>query len=445
MGDTNSSIAGKSVWTMGVYVASLTIRFGGNIALSRLLGPEIMGVAVIAQAIRTGSELLTDFGFEQNVVRSAQGEVQAFLDTIWTMQILRGLIVSLACLALSPLLAAFYRIDPPLLMAISAVPLLGSLMSTSLFSMARRLDVRSRNLFEVSAEAIGFAITVSLALVLRNVWAPILAILLSIAARSALTYALPHRRPRLRFDRVHATEIFHFSKWIMLASFALYAAVFIDRLYLARVLPLATLGLYGLARVIAELPNIVAGRLAFQIVFPFVAKHDADPAAGAMVRRELGRARRGFLLLVVVGVAGVMTVADIAVRLVYGPNFAAAGWMLCLLLASGWVSVLASLNEAIVYGRGAPRNVSAANLVRFAVMAAALPVGFTLGGLPGAILALPAGEGVRYLILLRPQRSAGLSFLRQDAAMTLALFGVFAAGVAIRAGLGLGVPWALMP
>lgn len=435
------SLASKSLWTMGTYAASAGIRFGSNIVLSRLLGPEILGVVVIAQAIRVGTELLTDLGMEQNVVHSPHGDEERFLNTVWTMQILRGLLVSIACAALSPLLARFYGIDITILFAMSVVPLLNSLMSTSLFSVAKRLDVRTRNLFELGSETIGLVINITLAFTLQNVWAPILGILLSIAVRAGLTYLLPHQRHRLVLDRVHAPAIFHFSKWIMLSSLAFYAAVYVDRLFLGRVVPLAVLGVYGLAKAVADLPNTVAGRLAFQVVFPFVASSDEGLAAGSDRRRELAQARRNFLVLVLLGIATVMAWSDHAVILLYGRRYAAAGWMLCLLLVGGWIAVMSSLNEATVFGRGKPKNVGLANSTRFAVMALVLPLGFSVFGLPGALLALPAAELTRYLMLMQAQRRLGTTFLRQDGLMSLALLGLFGSWIALRLWLGLGVPW----
>ena len=80
----------------------------------------------------------------------------------------------------------------------------------------------------------------------------------------------------------------------MLSSLAFYAAIYVDRLYLGRVVPLATLGIYGLAKAIADLPNMVAGRLAFQIVFPFVSAQKTGLEDGSAARRDhAARARAG--------------------------------------------------------------------------------------------------------------------------------------------------------
>lgn len=439
-----SSIASKSLWTIGTYAASASIRFGSNVVLSRLLGPEILGVVVIAQAVRTGCDLLTDLGPEQNVVHSPHGDDERFLNTVWTLQVLRGLLVSLACLALSPVLAHFYRIDVGVLMVVSAAPLLNSFMSTSIFSAAKRMDVKARNMLELVAEVVGLVINVALAFSLRSVWAPILGIVLSIAARSALTYLLPHPRHRFLLDRTHAAQILGFSKWIMLSSVSFYAAVFADRLYLGRVVSLATLGVFGLARGVAELPATVAGRLAFQIVFPFVAQHGDAFGTATPARKELGRIRMHFLLLVLAGIATVMAWSDWAVRLLYGHRYLEAGWMVTMLLVGGWIGVLCSLNEATVFGRGAPRNVGFANLLRFGTMAAVLPIGFNTLGLPGALLAIPASELMRYFILLKAQRALRTTFVAQDVALSLTLLAVFGAWVLLRLALGLGEPWLLI-
>lgn len=427
------------MWTIGTYVASSAIRFSSNIVLSRLLAPEILGIVVIAQAIRVGTDLLSDVGLQQNVVHSQDGDSEPFLNTIWTIQVVRGLLITLICCALSPALAGFYNIDTLVLIVVSFAPLLGGLMSTSLYSLSRQLDVKKRNLFDLTSEIVGLLVTVGLAFTLRNVWAPIIGILSAIAIRSVMTYALPHPRHSFRLDRTHAWAIFHFSKWIMLSSLAFYAAVYIDRLYLGRVVPLATLGIYGLARAISDLPQAVSGRLAFQIVFPFVSgqRNTFDEAS----RRELGRTRLLFLLLVATGIGTVIGWSDWAVRLLYGPKYLAAGWMLSILLIGSWISVVAQLNEAVVFGSGRPKLVSIANVVRIAVMMALLPAGFAIGGLPLALFALPASELARTVILFFAQRKIGISFLAQDLLLSAAVAVMVLGWIAVRSSLGLGMPW----
>jgi O-antigen/teichoic acid export membrane protein len=442
--EKQSSIVSKFIWTVGAFGASLVIRFSTSIVQARLLGPEIMGIVVIVQAIRTGTDLLTDIGMEQNVVNSQHGDDPAFLNTVWTMQIMRGALVSLATAALSFALADFYGVPLEALLVVSLAPLIASLSSTSIMSLTRRLKVKQRSLFDLSTDAIALAINIGLALVMPTVWAPVLGILLGLVARSVLSYLLWHPPHRLMLDRSHAAAILGFGKWIMLSSLALYASLYLDRLFLGWAIDIALLGVYGLARTVSMLPVQLAGRLGYQIIYPVIA---ADrEGSNLAARRELGSSRLRFLLLGAAGIGTVMASADWAVLVLYGHAFYEAGWMLFLLLCGSWIAVLASMGEAAVLGVGRPKVASLGNIVRIATMAIALPSGFAAAGLPGAIIGLGVGELARYGILASVQRQAGRSMLGQDALVTVAMVGVLAVLCLLRITLGLGLPWdALTP
>src|SRR5216683_1079260 len=175
-----SSIANKFLWTTGIYVSSIGVRFLTSVVLSRLLGPEILGVMVLANTVRVGAELLGDIGLEQNVIRSPHGNEARFLNTAWTIQLTRGLILSCVCLSLAPILSRLYNVQLDVLLAISAAPLLNSLASTSVFTLAKRLEVKKRNFFELTVESFGVVINIALALVMPTVWAPVLGVLLAL-------------------------------------------------------------------------------------------------------------------------------------------------------------------------------------------------------------------------------------------------------------------------
>jgi O-antigen/teichoic acid export membrane protein len=343
---------------------------------------------------------------------------------------------------LSPFLSKLYNVELSVMLAISLAPLFNSWASTSIFSLAKNLDAKRRNLFELAAEFIGFVISVTLAVALGSVWAPVLGLLLTVLVRSGLTYALPHPPHRLIIDWSHFRAIVRFGKWITLSSAAFYAAIYIDRLFLGSAVDLAMLGIYGLARAISDLPTALAGRMGYMIVFPLVAAN--KEASADTVRAELAPARHRFILLVAVAIATVMAWSDSIVRILYDHRYSEAGWMLFMLLIGSWIGVLTSLNDAVVIGRSKPQTASLASWIRIAAMIAMLPAGFALLGLPGAIIALPVAELARYIVLLVVQRSLRLGFALQDAAASLSLFAILGGWLAFRWTLGLGMPWGLM-
>ena len=434
------SIAGKFLWTIGLYAGSLGVKFSTSIFLSRLLGAEILGVMVVAHAVRAGAQLFADLGLEQHTIHYPKGAESGYLNTAWTVQIIRGLLMSVGCLAVSPLLAGLYDVPVEVFFAVSAAPLLNSFASTAMFTLSRNLDVKVRNLFEFIVEVVGLAINIVLAILIPSVWAPVLAILLTVAFRSLLSFALPHQRHRLVLVREHVMAILRFGRWIALSSLTLYVSLYVDRLYIGQEVPIALLGIYGLARSITDLPPVLASRLGYQIVFPVMAA-ERNGSANAGMERELLTSRRHFVLLTALGLSILLGWSDWAIRILYGAEFDAGGWMLFLLLFGTWASFLCGLNEAAVMGRGKPNYVSLINVARIAGMVVALPVGFAVGGLPGAILGLTVVEVVRYVLILATQLRLGGGFLLQDGASTAVMLVVAAAFVAARMYLGLGVPW----
>lgn len=441
MSHHKGSILVKSLWTMAGLLGSYGLRFGLNIVLTRLLAPEIMGVMVIINAVRLGIELLTDVGIEQNIIHHEDGIDRHFRNVAWTMQVGRGLFLSLLFALATPFLARFYHIQPVLLYVVACSPFLGGLHSTAIFVLVRKLEVPRRNLFELASEALAFIVSVGLAYSLRSVWAPVIALVLAVAIRSALSYLLPDARQKLVLDRAIQRRIVHFGKWIALTSLLMYAASNLDRLYFGRMVPLGVVGIYGVARAFAEIPTTLARRLGYQILFPALAR---AKEGGDDLARQILMARRPLVLVAALGLGGASMMADWLIRLIYDPRYAAAGWMLAVLLVGGLFSILSNLNEALILAAGRPAFSSYANLARLVTLSLLLPACYALGGFSWAVAGIAAVEIAQYAYIGLGVRQIQGRIWRQDlAAMALGLIAMALIG-ALRLRLGLGLPFAGM-
>jgi len=426
----------KFFWTAGTFGLSAGLKFGLNIVLAWLLAPEILGILLVVNAVRLGIELLTDVGIEQNMVHHPDGLEQRFRDTAWTLQVLRGLLLSLVFLAAAPALAQAYDIDLRIFLIVALSPLISGLHSTAIFVLVKQLEVRQRNSFELLCEALAFALQIVLALVLRSVWAPVFGLLGAVAIRSALSYALPLARQRLRFDRTIVLRILDYGKWIALTSLVMYAASNLDRLYLGKVAPLALVGIYGIARAIAELPTTLARRMSYQIIFPALAGATAQNMSDRL--SELGGIRFLFTGGVCVALAAAAGIADFLILLIYDARYAEAGWMLCVLLLGALFAALSNLNEALILGAGKPLLSSLANLARLASLAILLPLGFAGAGFAGAVIAVAAVEVLHYGFIALGLLKVRAHFFRHDALALLLGALVFLAILLARGLFGLG-------
>ena len=109
-----------AIWTIASYGSSQVIRFGSNLILTRLLLPELFGLMGLAYVFITGVHLFTDIGLGPSIIQNKRGEEPEFLNTAWTMQIIRSFIVWLCLIAITWPVANFYA-EPRLLWLIPLI------------------------------------------------------------------------------------------------------------------------------------------------------------------------------------------------------------------------------------------------------------------------------------------------------------------------------------
>ncbi|SDO97053.1 Membrane protein involved in the export of O-antigen and teichoic acid [Klenkia soli] len=434
---TSSTHGRRISWTTGSFVISFGLRFVSNVILSRLLSPELFGIVIIVNTIRFGVELLSDVGIEQNIVRRKGQLDRDFLNSAWTVQVVRGFILSAIFASLASPLSTLFAVPPATLYLMSLAPLLTSLHSSAIFVLSRTLQVRERNWFELRCEILAFAVVITTASLWHSVYAVILSTLISIALRSALSYRLPHAQQRLRLRRAHAKEIISFGKWITASSLFVYAAANIDRLTLGAVAPLAALGIYGIARIVSDIPSAFASRLTHQILFPAIAAESsaARETASAM------KLRHRLLLLISVASGILASTADFAVSLVYDQRYSQAGPLLSIILLATWFSINSTLSEAAFLGRDRPIYLTTGNLARLVLICLMLYPLYTAWGLAGAGVAIIAAEAGRYLVTAYGLWRLKLHTLRQDFLTASAFTATILIGCTLRYLLGLGYPW----
>ena len=100
-----SSLKSKSIvaaaWTLLGFGGAQVIRLGSNLVMTRLLAPEMFGVMAIVNVIIIGFNLISDIGLRPNIIQRQRELDDGFLDTAWTVQIIKGFLLWFAVLVLS--------------------------------------------------------------------------------------------------------------------------------------------------------------------------------------------------------------------------------------------------------------------------------------------------------------------------------------------------------
>lgn len=401
-------VRSSAITTVG-FVASQAIRLGANLVLTRLLFPEAFGMMALIAVFLVALSMLSDVGLGTSIMQSRRGDDPDFLDTAWTIQIIRGAILFIVALAATPALARFYG-EPELTayLPVAALSLLVTgLRPTRLDTAYRHLRAGIITILDLAAQVAGLLIGVILAWIYQTVWALVATHVLTSAVHVALVYAvLPGHRNRLRLDRSSASELIHFGKYIFLATVCGFLSEQADKVILGRYLDLREFGLYNMAFFLASVPYMLASMVRGRVLIPVY--RDSPPAESAENWARVRRLRAGAFAALFFLMACFVVGGDWLVRLLYDSRYYDAAPLVALIAVAQAPSLLILSCDAAPLAMGDSRRFLVLTVARAILVPGGLLLGFELGGLPGAILGQGLGNLAAYPVLawlLRPYRA----------------------------------------
>jgi O-antigen/teichoic acid export membrane protein len=432
------------------YGMALGLRFIGSIIMTRLFAPEFFGLMTLLTTIIVGLALFSHIGLEDSVIQNPRGDDEPFINTAWTIQVLRGVGLWLVMVILAWPVARFY--DPRLLWLLPVVgfgAVIGGFSSPGLLSLSRHLGVARLSALELTSQFVLYGVSIVWAYFDRTIWALVVGRLASELVRTLLSYQLVRQgiRPRFVLEHEAVRALVKFGRWILIGTALTFLANQSDRLILPKLLPKSTafqmLGVYGIAFALSDLPRQIISMFSSRVGFPFISKFAHQP------RPEFRKVLIKYRTMVLAAGAFLLTfticVGDVFILHVYKKPYHGAAWMIAIFGLGLWHTLLYStISPAIMSLQKAHYN-ALANLLYFVSLLVLLPVGYRYWGILGAVAAVAISDLPMYIVNVYASYQQGLGMLRQDCFMTMFFIGTLAAGFAIRHAFGLGFPFPGIP
>jgi O-antigen/teichoic acid export membrane protein len=387
-----------TAWTLTGHVLRQSFRLAGNLVLTRLLVPEAFGLAAIVTMVLQGLALISDLGTRASVIQSKRGEDQPFLDTAWSMQVVRGIGLNLACIAVAWPVAKFYGDDR--LVGMMCIIGIGAAISgttpTSFYVLWRNLDQRRTTLIELVGQFLTLIFIVALAYLMRSPWALVIGTTVGqLITRITVAWATPGPRNRWHIDRAALSEIMNFGRWITLSSALTFVTSQGDRLLLGKLLTLSDLGVYSVAFFLARAIPEGVGLVVNRVLFPLYSRFGRDGSDGE-IAFKIRRSRARLMALVVPPMCGLVVFGDLLVNLLYDDRYLAAGWMVRILAAGAILGIVLETGSIILLAQGDSRANFLNGLIRFLTLYAAMLIGWNLSGLSGLIIGTAIAPVIQY-------------------------------------------------
>lgn len=426
-----------AVWVGLGFAFTQAVRLGSSIVLTRLLAPEMYGLVSMGAVVVAAVVMMSDFGFSQSVVHNPRGDDPAFLNTIWSLQLIRAAVL---CAVVNAVAGGLWAVQawqpgwlngayadpllPPVMAIMSLVPLAMGIESTNLPRAHRVLALGRVVRNEVLVQLAVTALLIVVALRWPAFWVlPLGWVLfpLGVALLSHLTLPGPPNRPG--WDPAAAHAAWHFSKWILLSSTLTVLFREGDRLLLGGLLDASQLGFYAVGVLLVGAAREVIQRLAAFVGMPALAETARQQPA--LLCQAYRHCRLPIDALCLLGAGFLCMAADRVIDLIYDGRYAAAGQVLAI-MSLGLVAHRYNVMDQYLIATGETKQLFKRGVVQNIALYTCVPLGFAVGGMTGALIGILAAQASAVPLMLKAQHDRGLLDWRFE----LATLGFFPLGAA---------------
>ena len=378
-----------STWTALTFFVSQGARFAANLILARLLFPEAFGIMALVTMLLVGLTLISDMGISQSIMQSKRGDEPAFMDTAWTIQIARGVVLWLAACALALPAAAFYeQPDIAVLLPAAAVSLVFAALEPIRVETANRHLLLGRvTALDLLSTVTGIVAMVLIAWATHSVWSLVAGWVVTSAVRLAVMWVfLPGPGNRIYWEKSAGSELLNFGVWIFLSSVCGLLVLQGDRAILGKYLTIDGLGIYNIGMFLASFPLMLAMAVTSRILIPLYREHLHEEDMSA--RNRLFRLRY-YLTGTMVAVLFVLALSGPwIVQTLYDDRYVAAGGIIVALASVQMITVISLTYDQAALATGDSRGFFFVSVTKAFLTMGGFWIGVTNMGLLGAVIGL---------------------------------------------------------
>jgi lipopolysaccharide exporter len=366
------------------------IRLVSSLILTRVLVPEAYGTITMLLSIIYVISNIVDTNVTLFIVRDKNGEQPRYLNTAWTIRLIRSVLSFVVLFVCAPLIATKIYDLPNLALPlrVSSLWFLIDGLETMAFPLAiRRKQARLQMYSELACGVLSTTFSVVYCYRYHTFWGIAFAMLLNRLFMAVLSYQFYRElRPRLSIDRAAAREILQYSKFTVPSSLLTLSLNQFDKVIFLRLFDLRLLGLYGLAGNIAgSIENLIT-KISQAVLYPRCA-HNFRENPDTFVQRYYTENTKLFVGILAMP-AAIAGAAHLIITVLYDSRYSEVGSVLQAFAIRAVLLSLASPAEDLLISAGRFHVILVGNILRAVWIVLGSLVGYHFLGFLGFIYGL---------------------------------------------------------
>jgi len=260
-------------WAFALRITDRLFGLARTIVLARVLSPNDFGLFGIALLGLSALNTFSQTGFQAALVQK-KGDIKPYLDTAWTVQVIRGFVLAGILFGIAPYVASFFG-EPTavlLLRVLGLSAIFQGLTNIGVVYFQKELEFHKRFIYMFSGTLADLGVAIPAALILRNAWALVFGLLAGNLVRMAVSYLIHPYRPRVWLDGPKVKELYTFGKWILGSSILVFLLNQGDDIFVGKLLGATMLGFYQIAYRLSNLSATEITHVISQVTFPAYSK-----------------------------------------------------------------------------------------------------------------------------------------------------------------------------
>lgn len=324
------------------------------IVLANILTPVQFGLVAYALLTLAAMRRLSNLGIKEALIQKEEDGVNEYLDTAWTLTVVRGTVLSIIGFLGAPYIATFFGAGPTttqVIRAMSLIPFLTGIQNPGIVYFQKNLDYDKQFVYQVGKAVVAVSVTIGLAYLWESVWALVVGDIAGVLTATALSYVLHDYKPWPSIDREQTRDLVGYGKWITASGIVVFLTTEGDDMFVGWLLGNAAIGIYQYSYKVSNAPATEVTKVLSSVIFPTYSKLQND---ASNLRRAFFKTVQLATFVSIPLAVGIVAVAPVFVDAFLGAEWQPAVQIMQLLALWGMLRSIGSTTGPLFQAVGKP-------------------------------------------------------------------------------------------
>lgn len=385
------------LWVLLARSVKWVLQFVRTVILARLLAPDDFGLFGMAFLSLNLLEMVSVTGMWAALIQKRES-IRPYLDTVWTIELIRAAGIALALFFCAPAIASFFNTPEagPLVKVTGLAVLFQSLSNIAVVFYEKEIEYEKYFQLETARAVSELMVALASFFIFRNVWALMLGRIAGEMVYCVTSYRIHPYRPKLSCDIEKARHLFAYGKWILFSSILIFTANQGDGFFVGKFLGVITLGIYQMA---CKFTRLISTEMTFpvlKVTYPAYSKIQENKTRlkDAYLKVLQIIAFFAFLMALILSI-----LADNMVLTLLGHTWASVAVILRILVFPACLRAFQRTLAQLAKALGRPDMQTKVNILQVVVLAVFIYPGAVYLGAAGVALVVSIQSAAAFLML----------------------------------------------